>query len=289
MKKVMLGGLMFACVIQATGAVSYTTPDAIYFQDFNSLPNAPENISLGTTANGLGWTDDTVAPLAGQYSVLGWYLYHPTAVSEGGVNGHQRFRIGAGTQTTGAFWCFGSSGGTDRALGSLGANTIAPDSPGSPDGGNLYIALRLHNDTGVTLDSFTVSYYAEQWHGSGTATPETVLFGWSTTATAVNDPSTSFHFVPLLGWTAPVTLAAEGAVDGNANRFLVGPVTVTGINWAPDTDLWLRWTDLQIPSVRDDGMALDDFSFAAAVPEPSSVVFMLVGAGGFLLVRRRRI
>lgn len=284
MKKLMFCGLMFTWLFQAIGAVSYTTPEGIYFQDFDSLPFSPQNTSLQNT---VPWTDDSTSS-ANQTSLLGWYLYHPTSTAEGGVNGHQRLRAGPGNSTTGAFYSFGETGNSERALGALGANTLAPEAPDDPDDANLYIALRLHNDTGVTLDNFTLSYYAEQWHASGRPTPETMLFGWSTTAIAVNDPSTAFNDVPLLGWTAPVTLGAEGAVDGNANRFLVGPVTVSGINWLPDTDLWLRWSDRQIPSARDDGMAIDDLTFIASVPEPSSLAFLLIGVGGLLCGRRRR-
>jgi PEP-CTERM motif len=104
-------------------------------------------------------------------------------------------------------------------------------------------------------------------------------FGWSTAATAVSDPSSLFNNVAALAWTAPTTLGAEGAVDGTAaaNRVLVSAVTVSGISWAPGTDLWLRWTDPQASGVRDDGMALDDLSFSAAVPEPGSASLLLVG------------
>ena len=84
-----------------------------------------------------------------------------------------------------------------------------------------------------------------------------------------------------------MTLGAEGAVDGNVNRVAVGPVIVTGFSWAPGTDLWLRWTDPQTLTVRDDGMALDDLSFFAEVPEPSTIALLGLGLAG-LLARRRR-
>jgi hypothetical protein len=284
LSRVLVAGFALASAPYLMAAISYPTPGSTYFQNFDSLPNTPQNASLGTTP--AGWTDDNAAPGSGNFSIPGWYLYHPTAVSEGGANGHQRLRAGTGTSTTGAFYSFGASGDTDRALGSLGANTLAPENPADPDGGYMYIGLRLNNDTGLTLDSFTLSFYGEQWHGSGAATPETMLFAWSTTATAINDPSTSFTVVPQLNWTAPVTLAAEGAVDGNANRMLVGPFTVTGVNWMPGTDLWLRWADLQAPGVRDDGLALDDPSFVAVIPEPSSFVLVGFGLAGLFLNRR---
>src|SRR6266566_2554707 len=74
------------------GSVSYTTPGSTYLQNFDSLPNTPENVSLGNSP--IGWTDDNAAPGAGNFSIVGWSLYHPTSTTEGGFNGHQRFRNG---------------------------------------------------------------------------------------------------------------------------------------------------------------------------------------------------
>jgi hypothetical protein len=284
-----MASVALAFVQEARASVSYSTPGSTYSQNFDSLLNTPENASLGTTAAGAGWADDNASPAANQLSIVGWYLYHPTAATEGGVNGHQRLRIGAGTSTTGAFMSWGASGSTERALGDLGASTLASDTPATPDAGNLYIALRLHNDTGQALDSFTLSYTGEQWH-TGVGASETMTLGWSTTATSVSDPSSSFNAVTALGWTAPVFTGAEGAVDGNVNHVVLGPVTVTGLNWASGTDLWLRWTDPQASGVRDDGMGIDDLSFlaeVAVVPEPTTATMLTVGVLALGFHRRR--
>src|SRR5258708_3750952 len=96
-------GLTLGSYQSAQGQVLYGTAGSTYSQNFDSLPNTPQNVSLGTTALAQGWTDDNASPGTGQYSIVGWYLYHPTAQSEGGINGHQRLRIGAGSVNTGAF------------------------------------------------------------------------------------------------------------------------------------------------------------------------------------------
>src|SRR4051794_33836286 len=78
-------------------AILYTTAGSTYSENFNSLPTDKSNGgSVGNTP--AGWTDDTTAPAANQFSVLGWYLWHPINVlsgtppaGEGGANGHQRF------------------------------------------------------------------------------------------------------------------------------------------------------------------------------------------------------
>lgn len=288
MKRTILSGLMFTWLCQAIGAVSYTTPGSTYLQNFDTLPNTPENVSLGLTANGLGWTDDNASPSAGQYSIAGWYLYHPTVPTndEGGVNGHQRLRIGAGTANTGTFMSFGSSGSTDRALGNIGANTL------TSVGSDLYIGLRLRNETGQALHSFTLTYDGEQWRDGGAATPnaQTMNFMWSTTATAISDPNSSFTLASALDFTGPVFVNTGSgvAVDGNTAGRVAGiTATVSGLNWLPDTDLWLRWGDIN-HSGNDHGLAIDNLSFIAVIPEPSGLVLLGFGITGLLLSRRVR-
>jgi len=219
-------------------------------------------------------------------------LYHPTLQTEGGFNGHQRFRNGSGSSGTGSFYSFGASGSTERALGDVGANTLAPDGQTGNDAGNLYLALRLSNNSGQTLDSFTLNFTGEQWRDSGTSTPETMALGWSTTAAAVSDPSALFNNVAALAWTSPTATATAAALDGNAaaNRVVLAPVTVTGLNWLPGTDLWLRWTDPQLSGKTDEGMAIDDLSFSAdiAVPEPSAGLLFGIGLLAFNFLHRRK-
>ena len=271
---------------QVRASISYTTPASTYSQNFDSLPISPENTSLGNTP--LGWTDDNAAPGAGNFSIVGWYLYHPTVPTEGGFNGHQRFRATAGTQNTGSFYSFGTSGSTERALGDIGSTTL-----NSTNGGDIFIGLRLSNNTGQTLDSFTLGYNGEQWRDGGNATPvaQSMSFEWSTTAAVINDPHTLFTSVASLGYSSPVFTTTAAAVDGNnAGRVVVGPVTVSGINWLPGTDLWLRWDDLQ-NSGNDHGLGIDDLSFSAdvAVPEPATGAVLTLGflALGFLERKRK--
>jgi hypothetical protein len=272
----------------AVAAIAYTIPESTYLQNFDSLPNTPQNVSLGTTASGAGWIDDTVTPAVGQFSIPGWYLYHPIdqSAGEGGVNGHQRLRIGAGTSGTGAFMSFGVSGSTDRALGDVGSTTLGAN------GSDLYIGLRLRNDTGQILDSITISYHGEQWRDGGAATPvaQDMTFAWSTTALAISDAPALFNSVPQLGYSSPVFVntGSGAAVDGNTSGLVeIAPFTISGVNWLPGTDLWLRWTDVSNPG-NDHGLAIDELSFSAStVPEPSSAALLLVGLAG-LLSRHRR-
>src|SRR4051812_11645628 len=79
----------------ARASLSYTTTGSTVTQNFDSLPNSPTDVSLGSSP--VGWTDDNAAPGAGNFSIQGWYLFHPLGpLAEGGFNGKQRMRIGAG-------------------------------------------------------------------------------------------------------------------------------------------------------------------------------------------------
>lgn len=272
--------VLIATAWAAQAAVSFT--GSPYTQNFDSLPIAPANVSLQTTAP---WADDVAAP-SGQTSIAGWYLWHPTApASEGGANGHQRFRIQDGSQNAGAFYSFGSSGNTDRALGSLSSGSLAAT------GAESYIGLRLRNDTGATISSFSLSYSGEQWRDGGSTTAvnaQSMTFGYSTTATSVQDAG--FTSVSELNLTSPVfanTTSSGAAVDGNvAGKVVISAVTVNGLTWAPGTDLWLRWADKN-DAGNDHGLAIDDVTFTAVVPEPGSAALIGLGVLGFGLLRRK--
>jgi len=277
-----------ASVTQA--AVIYNTTGATYVQSFDTLPITPTNASLGNSP--ASWTDDNAAPGAGNFSIVGWYLYHPTSATEGGFNGHQRMRIGNGSSSTGAFMSFGTNAATDRALGDVGANTLAANSD------NMYYALRLTNSTTDTLTDFTVSFNGEQWRQGASTTSDPISFAYSTNATSSTffdntGANATYTAVPSLTFNAPQSAAFTGgqALDGNAaaNRQALS-ASVSGINWAPGTDLWLRWASIQDP-LTDHGMGIDDVNFSATasggvVPEPTSLV--LLPAGSVLLGLRRR-
>lgn len=241
-------------------SISYTTVASNYTQDFNSLPISPASFP-DTPA---GWTDDNSAPAAGNFSIPGWYLYHASTQAEGGFNGHQRFRTGTGSSGTGSFYSFGAASNTERALGNVGSNTV----------GVTNMALRLTNDTGVTLGRFTLSYTGEQWRdgasNGGTPAAQTMTFGYAVTSTPPANISTlSINSVGALNFTSPtfvLTTATGAALNGNdaANR-TAKSATVAGLEWLPGQDLWLRWNDVDHAG-NDHGLSIDDLTFSADVP-----------------------
>jgi hypothetical protein len=278
--------------LPARAAILYSVPGSVYAQSFDTLPNNPEDVSLGTTANGIGWTDDNATPPIGQFSIPGWYLYHPIAQAEGGANGHQRMRIGAGTANVGAFMSFGASDSPDRALGSISSDALAVE--GANDNGESHFGVRITNNTGTTLRHFTLSYTGEQWRDGGAASPapQSLLFSFKIGASSILEAGFSRGFGDLYDVTSQVTLnTADGAaVDGNSSaaRARRGPYTAVGVNWPPGTDLWLRWTDLN-DAGNDHGLAIDELTFSAEViPEPHSLGLLATGVLGGSACRQRR-
>jgi hypothetical protein len=321
-KSFLLAGIASSALASsAHAAISYAVANTVYSENFNStstkLPVQHPTLLTNTTQSGSlqpapyteGWKDDTTSD-ANHLSVSGWYLYgqadnkpasDPTN-SEGGFNGHQRFRYQTGSSTTGSFYGYATNLSTDKSLGILSSSTI------NLSGGRAYIGIRLVNDTGSTLDSVTVSYTGEQWrYGGSTNTlagltyPATVdrlefqyrLGGNETDwfASSGFTPRSALHFVSPRNYTSEhnnTGTATALQLNGNDAANRAAKTDTFAVTWLPGQELWLRWRDGDITGA-DDGLAVDDFSFSAtaAVPEPTSLAFLGVSALGFLARRRR--
>jgi hypothetical protein len=294
-------GLPAVAVHRVQAAISYLTAGSTYSEHFDSLPaNTESNANLESGATppnedyAEGWQDDVdfITSPQDDISVPGWHLRHPISPStENGFNGFQRYRQGAGANA-GAFYGFATpdASESEKALGSIGTTTVAANNA------FMYMGLQLVNNTGTTLRSFTLTYDGEQYRdGQGTA-GETLVFEYSLDATDANwftQPGTTppnFVAVPALNFTAPVvagTSPAGTAVNGNVTgRVNNLTATVSNIVWANGAELWLRWGDVQLQTLADDGLAIDDIEFSAAVPEPMSMAALALGA--IAMVRRRR-
>jgi hypothetical protein len=191
---------------------------------------------------------------------------------------------------------FGASGSTERALGDVGSTTVATNPTAPATGTPIYWAMRVMNNTGQTLGSFTVSYFGEEWRDGNNTTPEAITVGYTNAVTtdatnwadqaAVNP---EFISIPAQTFNPPVTANNDAAVDGNAAGRSPSALTatITGLNWAPGTDVWIRFNEPQVAG-NDDGLAIDDLTFSAnavAVPEPAAGVLLLLVAVGFGLCR----
>jgi trimeric autotransporter adhesin len=186
--------------------------------------------------------------------------------------------VTTGSATGGGVYNTGSSGDTDRALGSLASGSTVPR-----------FGAQFQNSTGETLTGLEVSGVMEQWRTGANATvDEVVAFEYSLDAADINDAAATWVAVPALDLSEKLTASTSaGAVNGNLpeNRAEFGTV-LSGLSWADGGALTIRWSDADVTG--SDGLyALDNFSMAV-VPEPSTWALLTLGAAGLVVRRARR-
>lgn len=235
--------------------ISYGTLGSTYSQNFDALPNS------GTyTFASNGPLEISVANNYGG-NIPGWYVEMYS-----GSGSNISWAFGTGSSTTGSAYSFGSAAATDRALGSLASAAKR----------HRYGAL-ITNNTGVTINKFTVSFYTEMWRRGNFASGNTNAFDYKVGATALNDASGFTTSTSLNMVTPNIGATNNAASDGNlaANRTLVTS-TIGGLNWANGQVLAIRWTDAD-ETGSDDGLALDDFTFSADVQTTTNFYSKAVG------------
>lgn len=205
-----------------------------YTQSFDTLANAgAEN----------AWTDDSTLP--------GWY-----AAQEAPPFKVTTYRASMGSDNiAGAIFSFGASGSTERALGSL--------STGTPD--DLAFGLRFTNNTSLAMSNIVISFTGEQWRRVSGGSTQTLAFSYRISSAAITnvDPTGALYSwtaYPALSFHSP-NLGATGALDGNAgtNRQVLAG-SLAGVLLLPGQELFLRWLDVDDPSINDYGLGIDDFS-----------------------------
>lgn len=211
--------------VAASAQISYS--GGTYTQDFNTLES------------GVIYRNYTTLP-TGWVVSKGSYVW--TTVTNGYSNNY-------GT------YCFSSTGSDpDKAIGLVVGST-----------GQAYLGARIRNATGVTLTSFSLSYFAEQWaKGAVTSTDQAIPFTYSLDATNL----TSGAFVSAAALDMHSINDGDGVfarLNGNAQSIQsqVLTATVSAISWLPNQDLWLRWSGVSHPFNQSHAMAVDDLSFSA--------------------------
>ncbi len=198
------------------------------------------------------------------------------------------YLAGTGSNNQGGLYSFGSTASpTDRALGSLESNTY----------GDLGYGIAFLNNTGRTINSFSLSFTGEEWRNGGNTDTQSLVFDYgvaSTFSPSLFDVSNTSGFVaPASGtFTSPVHTATAGLLDGNAAANRVTGLGVTGqsVSIAPGAYLVLRWWNNN-DAGNDHGLGIDDLSFSAttlAQPTPEPSALAALGIGALALLRRRR-
>lgn len=213
------------------------TTDAIvyaggtYSETFDTLPVS------GTSA----WQDSMTLP--------GWYAFEPAKGTPFAVIDADNGRNGS----TGYVYSYGVSGSNERALGVQAGSTP----------GNSMLGVRLRNNTGQALTSFTISYEGEQWRASCTA-PQLLRAAYQIGAPA-NLNSGTWTLISGLNFTGPV-VSSTGALVGNASPNCIPNITYSvPVNWPAGADLWIRF-DNGGPYASlsgNAGLAINNFTFSA--------------------------
>jgi len=195
---------------------------------------------------------DTLAA-SGTGSTLpdGWYF------TETGSNANTTYVADDGTLNSGNTYSYGAAGSSERALGMIRSSSL-----------EATIGARLRNDTINALSEIAVAYTGEQWRLGTAGRSDRLDFQYSLNATSLTDNNATWINVDALDFSSPVTSGTIGALNGNAsaNRALVSG-SITGLNLAPGASLWVRWYDYNATGA-DDGLAIDDASFAVAGGPP---------------------
>jgi hypothetical protein len=219
-----------------------------YSQDFNSLP---------TTGSSNTWTNNS--------TLVGWYAERGAGTTTGTTV--TAIIAGAGTSTTGALYSLGTGTTTDRTLGSTCSNAF----------GNVCYGLRILNQTGGSISSFTISYTGEQWRRENNATVQKIQFAYKTGSSLTALDATSitaggFTAVTTLDFSSPIVGATSGvSLDGNAtaNRTTISNVVISLPSpLANGQEILLKWLDVN-DSGNDHIMGIDDFTIVATPTAPT--------------------
>lgn len=191
------------------------------------------------------------------------------------------YTAGTGSSSTGDTYSFGTD--SDRAFGELTTSTL-----------NTTIGAQFRNGGTTAIQSLAIGYMGEQWRVGNSGTPRTDRLNFTYSLNATSLTTGTWNSVTSLDFLSPITSGTVGAINGNlaANQANLSG-SVTGLNLNTGSDLWIRWTGVDITSA-DDGLAIDDFTLTAtfaaapaAVPEPSTFALLMTGLSTVLIRRFR--
>jgi hypothetical protein len=201
--------------------------------------------------------------------------------AETGTAANINYTAGTGSGNVGDTYSFGLSGSPDRALGELTSGPL-----------NSTFGVSFTNAGTTAIQSLTFNYSGEQWRigNTGAARTDRLDFQYSLNATSLT--AGTWINLDALDFLSPITTASSvGALNGNlaANRSNLDS-TLTGLNINSGESIWIRWQAVDIGG-SDDGLAIDNFSLTAqfaAVPEPSSIAFIIASGLCTAIYQKRR-
>jgi len=243
---------------------------AAYTQNFQSMTGA--NVAPVTLSGTTMLEISTLALSGSSASVAGWYGYG-LGTTRGGITN--------GTQTTGALYqLVDTQAVPNRAFGSQMSG-----------GSTAFFGAVFRNTSGATINNVTISYDAVMNRNPST-TPNTFPLAYRVTmqnvVTTVNQSgdgtfnnSAGTWSPTTLGFSTPSAGAGTGAPGTQAAinpLFTIGTRTgnLTGLNWAADSYLYLRWTDSD-EGGNDASAGVDNFSLSLL--QAQSLTWNIAGGG----------
>ncbi len=215
-----LGIALTAGITQAQ--IVYGTAGSTYTQDFSS--------GLPADADNFTWTDNSV--------FTGVYAYQ-SATSAAPAE-YRKTSDGDSSQAN-LFQWRPSAGSSDGALGTKPQTAT----------GDMATGFRFSNTTGITLTQFSLGYVGEQWYSSSSVQNNQLVVSYQLGSPA-NLLAGSWTEIPALEFNSIFNDGTVRNLDGSlpANQIVFSPVTVSGLNWASGTDLYIRWFDANSSGTR---------------------------------------
>jgi MYXO-CTERM domain-containing protein len=248
--------LPFVLAASASAAIVYST-------NFNDL-----GVTAGQSITGTG----AVGNQGAIPNLAGWQAARVAGTASTAMN---LLIDNNGSGNTGGVYSDGvSASAADRSLGALASNALTPA-----------FGLVLVNTEAHSQDSITITFTGEQWRlANNGAVANTLTFAYGFGGGSI----TSSNFLSSAGMTSDargnVVSGVATASPFNVYSSTSISFTISGVNWTPGQELYIRW---QLPKMSGAGanLAIDDFSLTA-VPAPGAMA--LLGVAGLLGSRRRR-
>lgn len=179
----------------------------------------------------------------------GWFVGTGTAAISG-----KTVTASTGGSSGGANYNFGSSGSSERALGSLASASTQRDTE-----------VRFVNQSGATITALNISYTGEQWRVGGTAAVNnSLVLQFSLSGTTYSAVGAGFDF------NTPIDSGTAGSLNGNsaANRVAgLGGIFTPPAPIPNGQTFYLRWADPDNTS-SDHGIAVDDLTISFTLSNP---------------------
>jgi hypothetical protein len=230
MKKLLFAlSTLFALAANAQ-TVSITGTNPTYTQDFNTL--------------------DTVSTTSSSNLPSGWAIFEYGTSTTTVDN---KYKGGNGNSNTGETYSLGTSGSTERALGSLASGSNIPS-----------FGVTFTNNTNKTISSITINYKGEQWRAGqvGRTNVDSLRFLYSTSATGLNDTLGTWTEVASLMFNTPnMTATTAAGIDGNATGNFTNKSGTITVSIPAGGYIILKWLDKNIGG-SDDALSIDDINIS---------------------------